>query len=452
MKKFYIVSLCVLVGAASLSASSRFKSARNTARKTAAPKTEAAAAPVMRPSSVTEYEYDPDAEEWLDLGTTLFTYDARGNATVQETEGPEGVFRVTTQYDSHDMPVLVLNTLTEDATEENDSKRTYVYDPVVHDFYTERLGFDWSGTDWVRNYMCETNTITRNDAGNITEIVKALPLAEEMVPAYRAVWSYSTPSGNADGFAYYQYDAWGDTPGWQLYDQTDYRNITWESTDGQMTGTAMGEFLQGANRIKSADVYYDGELDGHFIVEYSADRPADFLARETFADPSVTGRTTRYETLDANGSFRLTESEYFDAETGDPTAEPTYVSIEEVMIDSHGNVLSDIQSETDEEGKMEIFAASRYDLVYDADGNLREMTANEYDYETKEYFPMSRMVYGDYLDVTAGIDSVTAASGETGYTVYNLQGVLVKQAADAASLRALPAGLYIVNGRKQIIR
>ncbi len=57
----------------------------------------------------------------------------------------------------------------------------------------------------------------------------------------------------------------------------------------------------------------------------------------------------------------------------------------------------------------------------------------------------------DWGHPSTGIGSVTAPA-EDGYTVYNLQGICVLKTADADALRTLPAGLYIINGRKHVIK
>lgn len=49
-----------------------------------------------------------------------------------------------------------------------------------------------------------------------------------------------------------------------------------------------------------------------------------------------------------------------------------------------------------------------------------------------------------------GIDDVEAAAN--GYTVYSIQGVKVLETTDAARLNALPAGVYIVNGTKVLVK
>ena len=81
------------------------------------------------------------------------------------------------------------------------------------------------------------------------------------------------------------------------------------------------------------------------------------------------------------------------------------------------------------------------------------MVGNNYDYESEEYYPEMRYTFGEYTDVAAGVENVAAdAVAADGFTVYNLQGVPVLRSGSADQLRSLPAGLYIVNGRKQVIR
>lgn len=50
---------------------------------------------------------------------------------------------------------------------------------------------------------------------------------------------------------------------------------------------------------------------------------------------------------------------------------------------------------------------------------------------------------------TTGIAGVQVAQE---YVVYGLSGNLVLRTADASALRSLPAGFYIINGRKALVR
>lgn len=56
-----------------------------------------------------------------------------------------------------------------------------------------------------------------------------------------------------------------------------------------------------------------------------------------------------------------------------------------------------------------------------------------------------------YVDGTAAVELVTA-DGNATYDVYNLQGIQVLRNAEENALNNLPAGLYIVNGEKRLIK
>ena len=215
MKKLYILPLCALLGASAAVADGRFKTKKGGPRKLAVMKAEGAA-PLWRPASQTDYIWDDVEEKWLELGTINFTYDANGNAIKEEGEA-DGVMSLTeTEYNEFGMPVSVLSRVDEGDGWENDSKRTYVYDPVIHTFFTERLGFDWSDGEWTRNYTCETNEVTLNDQGNIIEIVKSLPYMNDMMAAYKSVWNYDQTTGQANEFMYFcNYS--GTPVEWELY-------------------------------------------------------------------------------------------------------------------------------------------------------------------------------------------------------------------------------------------
>lgn len=58
----------------------------------------------------------------------------------------------------------------------------------------------------------------------------------------------------------------------------------------------------------------------------------------------------------------------------------------------------------------------------------------------------------DY-DFTTAIDKVPVYVPQNDtYKVYNLQGSLVKVTSDKAELNSLPAGLYIINGKKVMVK
>lgn len=456
MRKIYIFALCLAVGMPAFAGAQRFKSGRGKASKNSRLRVEAAT-PLWRPVSETDYMHD--GADWMELGTVTFKYDNRGNCTEELVDEEGWLSKTETTYDEYNSPVLILKTDSEDGeTWNNSEKRTYTYDSKVHDFFTERIGYNWSEDEWVKNYSWETNSITRNDDGNIIEVMKSLPLASELKPAYKSVWNYGT-DGKANEYFYYVIE--NDTE-WSLYDDLSYKDIVWEKTDGQMT--VFGDLLdltEGENLIKSAVVYYNDQPDGHYLVEYS-NGGHDFFVKETTNNINEVGRTMAMETIDDNGSLRLTTTEYFDEEGNILTA-PVYIDVQEAIMDSHGNMISFTEKET-YEGEEELIAATKYTYTYDANGNPMEVVSEEYDYDTEEYFPSERIVYGEYIDVTTGVANVTAetawsfdgttvsatASGVTALTVYNLQGTaLVRTAADGTSatvsLSNLLPGIYLIH-------
>lgn len=458
MRKFYTFALCCAVCLSASADGGRFKTSRGRKHSKKTVKTEAAA-PVWRPSTQTDYMHD--GEDWMEMGSVTFKYDLRGNCIEEIVDADGMLSKTTTTYNEFDRPLTVLETESEDNGETwtNYGKTSYVYDPKIHDFFTERLGYDWQETEWVKNYRCEANTVTRNDDGNIIEIVKSLPLGDELLPAYKSVWNYGT-DGKANEYFYYVI---GMDNEWELYDNLSYKNIEWEETDGQMTiyGDLL-ELTEGANRMKSAVVYYEGEPDGHYLVEYSAGLPGFFI-KETTNDINETGRTTRMETLDDNGSLRLTTTEYFDEE-GNILSTPTYINVQEAIMDQHGNIVEYSEKET-YEGVEELIASTRYTYTYDAAGNPTEIVTEEFDYNSEEYYPSERTVFGEYINAAAGVDTIKAADttlwaleGDTvtasdpaltSLSVFNLQGIcLMNVSADGtsatASLAALAPGVYII--------
>lgn len=436
MRKIYILATCCVVCLSAGAAGHRFKSVRGQKSMKKTFRTEAAA-PVWRPVSQTDYMHD--GEDWMKLGEISFKYDQRGNCTEELLDEEGWLSKTSTAYDGFNLPLTVLQTESEDGeTWENSDKLTYVYDPKIHDFFTERTGYDWTEGEWVKNYRCEANSITRNDDGNVIEVVKSLPLGENLIPAYKSIWNYGT-DGNANEYFYY---VTMDGNEWELNDGLSYKDIVWEKTDGQLTifGDLL-ELTEGNNLIKSATVYYNDEPDGHYLVEYSKDLPGFFI-KETTNDINEIGRTVCMETLDANGSLRLTTTEYFDEE-GTILAEPTYIDVQEAMMDEHGNMTLFNQKET-YEGVEELIMSTKYNYTYDGDGNVKEVSSEEYDYESQTYFPLERTVYGEYINVAAGTGVASVEAEGNTVDVYSANGVVIARNLDRQAVSALSPGLYIL--------
>lgn len=423
MKNFYLVLMCGFLCCGQINAAPRF-AAKKPGKTTHIVKKSPANA-MWRPATQTEYLYMDG--EWLDLGTTTFTYDTKGNAISELTEGEDGIIKTDKEYDEYGQVTSSISMFSEDGSSwTGDSKTTYIYDPILHSYFIERMGYDWEG-EWVPNYRCETNSITRDSKGNIVEIMKSLPLGIDMLPAYKLLWNYDETSGKANGMTYYCNYSADAVENWEIYDDTEYRNITWEASDGQMTDADISTYLEGNNMISSCEVYYGGELDGHFIVTY--DGKGGYTALQTYPDPQKVGISTTKEMLDEY-SYVICTKEYFD-EDGNYSPKPTYISYLTTMINEYGDITLEEYSE-DFDGEPDILEGYAYDYSYDENGNMTECETKYYDYEMMEYVPEYKITYEGYTQIS-GVDDIAAShNGKTEY--FDMQGRRVTNPASGIYL------------------
>lgn len=74
------------------------------------------------------------------------------------------------------------------------------------------------------------------------------------------------------------------------------------------------------------------------------------------------------------------------------------------------------------------------------------------------FFPCNNQCYVDNVKLwfqkggTSGVEAVKVAPEFKDYTVYNLMGIQVMKTADKADLNNLPAGIYVVNGKKYLVK
>ncbi len=385
---------------------------------------------LWRPLSQEEYMYVGFG--WTKVGSSTFTYDPSGNAIVTDTDEDGERYVTTRTYDGFNMPLTQLVTVDKGNGPVNESRRVYVYDPILHNYFVERMSYQWTDDAWVADFRCEYNTITRNGDGNIADIVKSLPLGDEMTPAYKLTWTYDETTHAAVTMAYYYYGAMEPRP-WVLYDKTDYRNIVWTKTDGQMTKESLLDYCEGDNLLKSADVFYDGMIDGHIFMEYPA--PGEYIRNETFLNPEQVGRQTVKTILDSNGNYQITVTEFFD-DAGRYTPDATYSYSITVTNDDHGNPVLEQYTESTDGGEPVLVDGYKVDYHYDADGNIGELATFYYDPGVAGgYAPESRIVYGAYQQFSA-IDNIKA-DAETKAVYYDLTGRVVANPGRGLYIRRL---------------
>ena len=424
MKQIYTAIALILCGVPSVFAGSHF-----TARKSA-PVLQAVTPQVFW-QPLTQNEYFVIDGEWMSLGETRFVYDERGNAIETIVEDEDGYFKVESTYNEYNKPVVVLSSISSDGENwEEAALTTYQYDTRLHSFVTERMSYDRDGSEWIANYKCEINDITRNGAGNITEVVKSLPLGADMLPGYRLAFTYDEATGKAVTMGYYLNYNTDDQLKWELNQKTDYRNIEWFKTDGQMTGSSLSNYIEGDNMITSCDIYYDNEIDGHFYVIRGDD--GSYKAVETFLDINTIGQTVEKVFIDNTSDYEIITSEYFDANNM-PTSRVQYFSRVVYQFNDHGDIILNEMSEKYDGRPEEIVAGYEYSYTYDENGNIKEFVQSVFDYDSGEYVEDVKMIYGEYAQFS-GLEDVTADT-TAAVEYFDLQGRRVENPASGLYIR-----------------
>jgi hypothetical protein len=121
------------------------------------------------------------------------------------------------------------------------------------------------------------------------------------------------------------------------------------------------------------------------------------------------------------------------------------------VTDAEGNVVTNAAFEIDMEADLNVLVIA-LDQEITADGvytinvpALMVIMGSNYDQYSKGF----KLTYT--IGTPNGIEGINADK-EGVYTVYNLQGVQILRSTDANALRNLNAGVYIINGKTQVIR
>ena len=391
-------------------------------------------------------------EEYLPMASTTFTYYKDGNIKTETVNDEGSLARTTYTYDENNNKIEEVSDFCEEGDDEwiLDTKTTYTYDPIVTDLMTSKYIYTWddAAEDWVQDEtaQAQTRTVTRDAKGNITSIeVKAyFSHIGDWDIVQRTDITYDEKTNKAIAFDYRQSE-YDENFNVVYGEPTSFKNIEWESTDGQITADYLTECLFGANRFKSADVtLIDGEdtYTAHISVEYT-NGGDDVNVTCVWTD----GETDidKYTAIDENGSYLYTSHTYMDEEL----YEATYTVQE---IDEYGNLTLYEEGMLTEDGDREPEQGERYTYTYDDEKDVvTEILAEAYAYYEPEegesgYEPAMKFVYSDFVDVLSAINKVSTGMTGDATTIFNLQGVAVGR-----DTKNLPAGLYIIKqgGRVQ---
>ncbi len=203
MKKLIVAALCAAMAVPAVEASvadalnlrKRVKARTEAVAKTKTPSRKYAARAAeasVKWCAGTQKTFGWDGEGWSLEQTYISEYDSKGQVTVENVTDIEGyVTRTTNTWNDNGMLASSFTQVAESEGEEftESSKLTREYDDRVTDFITVNEQYTWSGDGWLpSNYY--TQTITRNEAGNVTLMERAVYFDGILDPVYRLNVTY----------------------------------------------------------------------------------------------------------------------------------------------------------------------------------------------------------------------------------------------------------------------
>lgn len=416
MKKLYFF----LPALVALSAAAADSPRRPMSANPIAPASQAAASPraraaeIWRPAAEIQYSYTNG--KWVKDLTITNTYDDLGQIIRTVETNADGETSVTTlEYDQNGKVInrTVANLV--DGTETPTKITTYTYDPIVTNFQTSMLQKTWINSKWVENG--QKHIVTRNDQGNVTAVDLYVPFNGEDDLIEKTRITYAENIASTFTHEALKYD--GVNFFWQT--GAEAKNIQWENTDGQILGD-FTDLVIGANRVRRADMYFNGEPDGYRIVTYPHPDKPDFVALETGFDETEIYERHTYTVTDEYGSF----IEVIERPFADFTLE--YIG----KYDSHGNPTLYEEYDT-ENGEKYLATGEKYEYTYDTEtGCVLEMIFYGLDPDTDytEYIPYYKSVYSQFIDAASAPAVALPADGPARF--FNLQGIEIPNPAPGA--------------------
>lgn len=384
-----------------------------------------------RPHVQKVYSYEDG--EWFEESTYTFRYDQAGRVVCLDIDDGSAIQRTESTYDANGMLLTELNSVSEDEGETftPDSKRVQTYDTVLPNLTLTKDRYTWdsAAADWTATNDAFRREITRDTDGNLTDLTLSVPYMGKFDATQRITNTFDPTTKQPTTF---KLEELGEDGEWSTSQYL--RNLVWEKTNGQLVDQ-FDNWREYGNLLKSGTISEVNKTTGETVDFgqisvswwYTNGDQLNFREEINYTD-RLSRSVTALKYMDGYGSF---QTYYYDMEdlNGDGKLtddEKTYDESSFSMRDTHGNVTHEYGYMTGDDGKTELAYGTTYDNTYDpAYGDaIKETVISEYDYDTKEYVPMMKIVTESFTDETTAINSV-AGSGNSGEpaAVYNLQGM-----------------------------
>lgn len=402
-----------------------------------------------------------EGDVWIPAMKSYYTYDEQGrvaNIVTSEID-PETeeiladeLTRTSYQYDEYGQTTQVLEEYSEDGGETwiPSSKYENAYDPIVTDFRISTLRYGWDD-EWMLQ-MGTKYDVTRNSGKVVTGVDRLTNYMDEFTPIARLTNTVGT-DGKVTACKEEELEIdYANNYYWEEF--FDFRDIVWENTDGQVIGFEPENYLVGANRMKSAVLYYEDEPEadvaGEFTDETSAEINIDFYNGDIYKFSH--GVTDEYGSYFDERFVQYEDSEEIYTES----------ERDEVTFNERGLVTTEATIYND--SGDEYIAKLLYDYTIDPDYDaVRETVVSSYYMEDDEVVPEMKITVDSYTGLS-GIASATVgadlacrlqgrsleitSAGTTAVSVFTTDGRLAASAvgsgAFSVSLNGLSSGFYIV--------
>lgn len=367
----------------------------------------------------TQKSYGWNGSAWVLDETYRNTYNRDGliiSQTVADSDG--SATRITNRYNSNGK---LISRLTEGASHASGpftktQQLVREYDERVTSFITLNDQQVFINGDW-RPSNTYSQTLTRNEDGNVTQMERAVLFNGIFDPTYHIFVVY-----DEDGKAVeittedLAYDGLKREYYWKPGNS--YKDIVWHSFDGQIVSAE--NLYEGSNRIASANAIIGGE-EYRISAEYFDD--GSWISCASQFDPDVDmdlEERLEYTPLDEYGSCKIVNTMSYVEDDNSIGAECV---ISTYKYDSNGLILLE-ESVYDDGENLEIIEKLEGAVVYDTEqGYPLTWTLQEYDVESGDMVNSFKAEFSDYVRLSQSAINEIAADSECGY--FNLLGTPV---------------------------
>lgn len=366
-----------------------------------------ASAAVWRPGLQILSEWDAESSEWVSSAKYETKYDAAGNiltdiVTPLTPEGTsdenESAQRTTYEYNEFGMPVSRLVEVFADGEFVNYSKQVREYDPEAHDVIVANTESIWKDGQWSNIGNCYRREVTRNNLGNVTEVVIKVLYEGE----YEATQKMTVEYGPDNKASRIVTSALTTDDGENMYwvDELEYKNIVWHHTDGQLI---TDDITSVGNGIASC-VVMDSDGENNVTVDYP-DAKGSFHSMLTYAAGSV---EVKYDIVDNYGSYDYASTEIYREEGED---DYSYTEIERLRMNEYGLETEIYMAVSENDDPEMVMEWTKGDAVLNSDYGYPEVfTVQSLDYDTEEFINTYKIDFSNYADVSGVVNILTDES------------------------------------------